>query len=96
MLAVDRKTNADSGIEYAVTELKPLSCHIHGLLLAAIGAVANQSFANNIGSHINLFVAIGKGLGIFGDRRGSGIAGLKIKSAERNQRREGQSESDLR
>src|SRR5664279_4330929 len=96
LFAVDRKANAAGCFEDAVAKLKLLGVDIHRLLLTAIGAVAHQSLADDIGGHINLFVAIGKGLEIFGDRRRGSIAGLKIESAERNQRQKGQPESDLR
>src|ERR1039458_4476996 len=96
LFAVDRKAKAGGCFEDAVAKLKPLGRDVHRLLLTAIGTVAHQSLADDIGGHINLVVAIGKGLQVFGDRRGRGIAGLKIKSAERNQRYKRQPESGLR
>jgi hypothetical protein len=96
LFAVDRKPNADGRVEHVVAELKSLGGDIHRLLLTAIGAVAHQSLADDIGSHINLVVSIGKGLQVFGDRRSRSIARLKIKSAERNQRHKRQPESRLR
>ena len=45
-----------------VTELKPLGCNVHRLLLTPIGAVPHQSLTVDIRRHINLVVAIGKGL----------------------------------
>src|ERR1019366_1861935 len=96
LFAVDRKANAGGYVEDAVAKLKPLGRDVHRLLLTAIGPVAHQSLADDMGGHISLVVAIGKGLQVFGNRRSGSIAGQKIKSAEWNQRYKRQPESDLR
>ena len=95
-LAVNRQPNADRSCEHARVALQALSVDVHRFLFAAIGAVAYQAFADDIGGHLDCILSIGKRLQVFGDRQRGGIPRLQIEPAERKQRQKKQDESALR
>ena len=83
-------------VEHLIAEPKLLALHVDRFLLAAVGAVADQAFANDMCGDVDSVIAGGEGLEVFGDRRLRGIASLKIEAAERNDRQDAEGEGNLR
>ncbi len=69
---------------------------IHRLLLAAVGTVANQAFANDVSRHVDDCDSGAEGLQIFDDRGLRGVTRLQIEAAQRNDRQQSADERQLR
>ncbi len=69
-------------IKHVIAEPKLLGLDIDRFLLAAVRAVADQSFANDMCGYIDSVLAGREGLQVVGDRRLRGIARLKIEAVQ--------------
>ena len=81
-LAVNREPDADGSRELAIVETQLFALDVDRFLLAAVGAIADQAFANNVRGYVNFILPGREGLKILGDGRLRCIASLKIKTAE--------------
>ena len=84
-LAVNREPDADRSRELAIVQTQLLALHVDRFLFAAIRAVADQAFANDVRHYVNFILAGREELKIFGDGRLRCIASLKIESSKRDE-----------
>ena len=90
LLAVDGQSDADCGIEHSIALLNPLGRYIHGLLPAAIAAVAHQAFTNDVAGYLYFILTGGEGLENLHDAGLCSVARLQVKAAQRDDRQKGQ------